>query len=216
MAQYLELHPTHPQERLLKTACDLLQNGQVLAMPTDSCYALVCQLDDQEAVQKMRRIKGVDESHLLTLMCRDLSQLATYAKVDNRQFRLLKSATPGPYTFILEATKEVPKRVSQPKRKTIGLRVPDHAALQMLLSLHGRAIVSTTLSVPESNDILSDPQDIRARLERQLGAIVDSGAVPSLPTTVLDLTPMDKGLAPTLIRQGRGSLELLGISSYEI
>jgi tRNA threonylcarbamoyl adenosine modification protein (Sua5/YciO/YrdC/YwlC family) len=212
MAQYLELHPTSPQERLLKTACDLMQKGHVLAMPTDSCYALVCQLDDQEAVQKMRRIKGVDEGHLLTLMCMDLSQLSTYAKVDNRQFRLLKSATPGPYTFILEATKEVPKRVSQPKRKTIGLRVPDHAALQILLRLHGRAILSTTLSLPGSEEILGDPHDIRARLEHQLGAIVDAGAVASLPTTVIDLTPMDKGLAPALIRQGLGSLELLGIS----
>jgi tRNA threonylcarbamoyl adenosine modification protein (Sua5/YciO/YrdC/YwlC family) len=212
MAQYLEVHPTSPQERLIKTACDLMQQGHVLVMPTDSCYALVCQLDDPEAVQKMRRIKGVDEHHLLTLLCMDLSQLATYAKVDNRQFRLLKSATPGPYTFILEATKEVPKRVSQPKRKTIGLRVPDHPALKILLRLHGRAILSTTLSLPGEETPIHDPHEIRAQLEHPLGAIVDAGAVPNLPTTVLDLTPMDKGLAPTLIRQGRGSLELLGLS----
>ncbi len=212
MAQYLELHPTHPQERLLKTACDLLQKGQVLVMPTDSCYALVCQLSDPEAVQSMRRIKGVDEHHLLTLLCMDLSQLSLSARVDNRQFRLLKAATPGPYTFVLEATKEVPKRVCSPKRKTIGLRVPDHAALQMLLRLHGRAMLSTTLSLPGSDVLLNDPQDIRERLEHRVGAIVHAGAVPSQPTTVLDLTPMDKGLAPTLIRQGLGSLELFGIS----
>jgi tRNA threonylcarbamoyl adenosine modification protein (Sua5/YciO/YrdC/YwlC family) len=160
----------------------------------------------------MRRIKGIDDHHLLTLMCQDLSQLSLYAKVDNRQFRLLKSATPGPYTFILEATKEVPKRVCSPKRKTIGLRVPDHAALQLLLRLHGHAILSTTLSLPGSDEVLSDPQEIRERLEHQVGAIVQAGAVASQPTTVLDLTPMDKGFAPTVIRQGRGSLELFGIS----
>jgi tRNA threonylcarbamoyl adenosine modification protein (Sua5/YciO/YrdC/YwlC family) len=212
MAQYLELHPTHPQERLLKTACDLMQKGEVLVMPTDSSYALMCQLSDPGAVQKMRRIKGIDDHHLLTLMCQDLSQLSLYAKVDNRQFRLLKSATPGPYTFILEATKEVPKRVCSPKRKTIGLRVPDHAALQMLLRLHGQAILSTTLSLAGSDAVLSDPQEIREQLEHQVGAIVQAGAVTNQPTTVLDLTPMDKGFAPTVIRQGRGSLELFGIS----
>lgn len=148
MAQYFEVHPHNPQPRLLKQAVALLQQGGVLAVPTDSSYALVCHLDDKTAVDAMRRIRGVDDKHHLTLLCRDLSELASYARVDNAQYRLLKSATPGPYTFILEASKEVPRRVSHPSRKTIGLRVPEHTTLQELLALHGSALLATTLIAP--------------------------------------------------------------------
>jgi tRNA threonylcarbamoyl adenosine modification protein (Sua5/YciO/YrdC/YwlC family) len=148
MAQIFEVHPDNPQPRLLKQAVALLQKGEVLAVPTDSSYALVCHLDDKAAADKMRRIRGVDDKHHLTLLCRDLSELANFARVDNRQFRLIKSVTPGPYTFILEASKEVPRRVSHPTRKTIGLRVPDHKALQELLALHGAPLLATTLIPP--------------------------------------------------------------------
>jgi tRNA threonylcarbamoyl adenosine modification protein (Sua5/YciO/YrdC/YwlC family) len=213
MAQYFQIHPSNPQERLLKQAAQLLGSGGVLAVPTDSSYALVCQIDDPQAVQAMRRVKGIDEKHLLSLMCPDLATLSNYAKVDNKQFRLLKSATPGPFTFILEATKEVPKRVSHPQRKTIGLRVPEHACLQMLLSLHGGALLGTTLVVGEQ--VLNDPLDIRALLEHQIAGVIDAGPTPMTQTTVLDLTPMNQGLDPILIRQGAGSLSILGISISE-
>lgn len=161
MAQLLQVHPQNPQARLIQIAVKLLGAGGVMAVPTDSSYALVCHLDDKAAVDRMRRIRAVDERHHLTLLCRDLSDLSSYAKVDNRQFRLLKSATPGPFTFILEATKEVPRRVSHPQRKTIGLRVPDHPALQALLQAHGRPLLATTLIPPGEEWPLNDPEDIR-------------------------------------------------------
>lgn len=213
MAQYFHLHPQNPQERLLKQASQLLARGGLLAVPTDSSYALVCQIDDPQAVQTMRRVKGIDEKHLLSLMCADLATLANYAKVDNKQFRLLKSATPGPFTFILEATKEVPKRVSHPQRKTIGLRVPQHQSLQMLLAMHGGALLATTLVMNEQ--VLNDPQDIRALLEHQIAGVLDAGPSPQTQTTVLDLTPMNKGLDPILIRHGAGSLSILGFTVSE-
>jgi tRNA threonylcarbamoyl adenosine modification protein (Sua5/YciO/YrdC/YwlC family) len=159
----------------------------------------------------LRRIRQVDDKHHLTLLCRDLSELANYARVDNRQYRLLKLATPGAYTFILEATKEVPRRVSHPSRKTIGLRVPKHKALQELLALHGAPLLATTLIAPGETEPLNDAQEIRAQFEHALAAVVDAGACPSQPTTVIDLTPMGAGGDPDVVRQGRGSLQALGL-----
>ena len=211
MAQYFELHPDNPQPRLLKQTVALLAKGDIVAVPTDSSYALVCHLDDKAAVDRMRRLRGVDERHHLTLLCRDLSELSNYARVDNKQYRLLKSATPGAYTFILEASKEVPRRVSHPSRKTIGLRVPEHKALQELLALHGAPLLATTLIPPGETEPLNDAQEIRARFEHQVAAVLDAGACPSEPTTVVDLTTMDQGGEPTVVREGRGSLSALGL-----
>ena len=191
MAQLFEINPDNPQPRLLKQAAALLQKGSVLAVPTDSSYALVCQIDDKNAVDRLRRIRQVDDKHHLTLLCRDLSELANYARVDNRQFRLLKLATPGAYTFILEASKEVPRRLSHPSRKTIGLRVPEHKSLQLLLELHGGPLLATTLIPAGETEPLNDAQDIRARYEKLLDGVVDAGACPLAPTSVIDLTPMD-------------------------
>ncbi len=212
MAQFLHVHPDNPQARLLKQAVQWLTRGDVLAVPTDSSYALACHLDDKAAVEQLRRIRGVDDKHHLTLLCRDLSELAQFARVDNRQFRLLKAATPGAYTFILEASKEVPRRVSHPQRKTIGLRVPDHRALQALLSLHGAPLLATTLILPNEELPLNDPEQIREQLEHEIAAVVDAGACPLEPTTVVDLTPMDQGDAPVVVREGRGSLGILGLA----
>jgi tRNA threonylcarbamoyl adenosine modification protein (Sua5/YciO/YrdC/YwlC family) len=207
MAQYFEVHPENPQARLLKQAVTLLSQGGVLAVPTDSSYALVCHLDDKTAADKLREIRGVDDKHHLTLLCRDLAELSSYAKVDNRQFRLLKAATPGPYTFILEATKEVPRRVSHPSRKTIGLRVPDHKVLQELLTLHGAPLLATTLILRGATEPLNDAQEIRERLEKQVAAVIDAGACALEPTTVVDLSEGE----PVLLRAGRGDLATLGL-----
>ena len=207
MAQYFEVHPDNPQPRLLKQAAALLQKGGIVAVPTDSSYALVCQLDDKDAVDRLRRIRQVDDKHHLTLLCRDLSELANYARVDNRQYRLLKLGTPGPYTFILEATKEVPRRVSHPQRKTIGLRVPDRKGLQMLLELHGAPLLATTLIPPGETEPLNDPEEIRDELEKQVAGVIDAGACPGVPTTVVDLS----GDVPALLRRGRGDPARLGL-----
>ena len=207
MAQYFEVHPENPHARLLKQAVALLEKGGILAVPTDSSYALVCHLDDKAAADSLRRIRGVDDKHHLTILCRDLSELANYARVDNRQYRLLKSATPGPYTFILEASKEVPRRVSHPSRKTIGLRVPDNKVLQDLLALHGTPLLATTLIANGETEPLNDAQDIRERYEHQVAGVIDAGACALEPTTVIDLT----GGEPEVIRQGRGDLARLGL-----
>ena len=207
MAQYFEVHPDNPQPRLLKQAVALLARGGIAAVPTDSSYALVCHLDDKAAADKLRQIRGMDDKHQLTLLCRDLAELSSYAKVDNRQYRLLKAATPGPYTFILEATKEVPRRVSHPSRKTIGLRVPDHKVLQALLALHDGPLLATTFIAPNETLPLNDAQEIRDRFEHQLAAVVDAGACAQAPTTVVDLT----GHEPVVLRQGRGDLATLGL-----
>jgi tRNA threonylcarbamoyl adenosine modification protein (Sua5/YciO/YrdC/YwlC family) len=207
MAQYFELHPDNPQPRLLKQAAALLTQGGVLAVPTDSSYALVCHLDDKTASDRLRSLRGVDDKHHLTLLCRDLSELATYAKVDNWQFRLLKAATPGPFTFILEATKEVPRRLSHPARKTIGLRVPEHRVLLDLLAQHGAPLLATTLIPAGETEPLNDAQDIRERYEHQLAGVLDAGACTLEPTTVVDLSSD----APTVLRQGGGDPALLGL-----
>jgi tRNA threonylcarbamoyl adenosine modification protein (Sua5/YciO/YrdC/YwlC family) len=207
MAQFFSVHPDNPQPRLLKQAVQLLNQGQVLAVPTDSSYALVCHVDDKAAADQLRRIRGIDEKHHLTLLCRDLSELANYARVDNRQFRLIKQATPGPFTFILEATKEVPRRLSHPQRKTLGLRVPDHKVLQQLLELHGAPLIAATLILPDDSEPLNDPEIIRERLEHQVGAVIDAGACMLAPTTVVDMS----GDELVLLRQGQGDPALLGL-----
>ena len=211
MAQYFEIHPDNPQPRLLKQAVALLEKGGVLAVPTDSSYALACHLDDKAAADTLRQIRHVDDKHHLTLLCRDLGELASYARVDNKQYRLLKAATPGAYTFILEATREVPRRVSHPQRKTIGLRVPDHRTLQALLEAHGAPLLSTTLIDPHADEPLNDPEAIRDRYQHQLAAVIGSGACPDQPTTVIDLTPMGTGGDAVLVREGRGDWARLGL-----
>ncbi len=207
MAQHFTVHPDNPQARLLKQAAAIISSGGVAAIPTDSSYALVCHLDDKSAVDALRRIRGVDEKHHLTLLCRDLSELASYAKVDNKQYRLLKAATPGAYTFILEATKEVPRRVSHPSRRTIGLRVPEHHVTQELLAILGQPLLGTTLIPIGETEPLNDADDIRERFEKQVQVIVDAGACPMEPTTVVDLTSGD----PVLVRAGRGPLATVGL-----
>jgi tRNA threonylcarbamoyl adenosine modification protein (Sua5/YciO/YrdC/YwlC family) len=207
VSQLFEVHPQNPQPRLLKQAAQILQAGGVAAVPTDSSYALVCRLDDKNAAESLRRIRQVDDKHHLTLLCKDLSELARFARVDNMQFRLLKLGTPGPYTFILEATKEVPRRLSHPSRRTIGLRVPDHKVLQELLAMFGEPLLATTLIAPGETVPMNDAADIRERFQKALQAVVDAGACPMQPTTVVDLS----GDAPELVRQGRGELSRLGL-----
>jgi tRNA threonylcarbamoyl adenosine modification protein (Sua5/YciO/YrdC/YwlC family) len=215
MSQYFEVHPENPQTRLLKQAAQILHGGGVAAIPTDSSYALVCHLDDKAAAEQLRRIRGFDEKsggkHHLTLLCRDLSELASYARVDNKQYRLIKLGTPGPFTFILEATKEVPRRLSHPSRRTIGLRVPAHAVTQALLELHGQPLLATTLIAPGETEPMNDPQQIRERFQKIIQAVVDAGACPMQPTTVVDLTDE----LPLLVRQGRGDARLLGLNTVD-
>jgi tRNA threonylcarbamoyl adenosine modification protein (Sua5/YciO/YrdC/YwlC family) len=208
MSQYFEVHPDNPQLRLLKQAAQILHGGGIVAIPTDSSYALVCHLDDKAAAENLRRIRGVDDKHHLTLLCRDLRELSSYARVDNRQYRLLKLGTPGPFTFILEATKEVPRRVSHPSRRTIGLRVPDHKVTQELLGVFGQPLLATTLIAPGESEPLNDPGEIRDRFQKLIQAVVDAGACPRQPTTVVDLS----GDVAVLVRQGRGDAALLGLA----
>ena len=210
MSQYFVVHPDNPQPRLLKQAAQILHGGGLAAIPTDSSYALVCHLDDKAAAENLRRVRGVDDKHHLTLLCRDLSELARFARVDNRQYRLLKLGTPGAFTFILEATKEVPRRLSHPSRRTIGLRVPEHRVTQALLSLLGQPLLATTLIPPGASEPLNDSHEIRARFQKSVQAIVDAGACPRQPTTVVDLT----GEEPVLVRLGRGDPALLGLQPY--
>ncbi len=204
MSQYFQIHPDNPQQRLIRQAAEMIHGGGIVALPTDSSYALVCHLDDKAAVDRLRRIRGVDEKHHLTLLCRDLSDIANYARVDNTQYRLLKTATPGPYTFILEATREVPRRLSHPSRKTIGLRVPEHVIAQSLLEELGQPLIGTTLILPDSDEPLNDPEEIRDALQKQVELVIDGGSCSLQPTTVIDLT----GAAPVVLREGRGDVSL--------
>lgn len=204
MTQFFQIHPENPQQRLIRQAADMIHAGGIVALPTDSSYALVCHLDDKAAVDRLRRIRAVDEKHHLTLLCRDLSEIATYARVDNRQYRLLKAATPGPYTFILEATREVPRRLSHPSRKTIGLRVPEHLIAQALLEALGQPLLGTTLILPDDDVPLNDPEEIREALQKRIELVIDGGSCSLLPTTVVDLT----GEAPVVLREGRGDVSL--------
>jgi tRNA threonylcarbamoyl adenosine modification protein (Sua5/YciO/YrdC/YwlC family) len=207
MSQYFEIHPENPQPRLIKQAAQLIRSGGIVAVPTDSAFALVCRLDDKSAVQKLRQLRGVDERHQLTLLCRDLSEIAQYARVDNAQYRLLKATTPGPYTVILEATREVPRRLSHPSRKTIGLRVPENPILLALLDELGEPLIGTTLQLPGDEHMLSDPGEVRARLGKQIDLIIDGGAGTLEPTTVIDLS----GPEPALLRVGRGDPAAFGL-----
>jgi tRNA threonylcarbamoyl adenosine modification protein (Sua5/YciO/YrdC/YwlC family) len=207
MSQYFEVHPDNPQQRLLKQAAQILHGGGIAAVPTDSSYAFVCHLDDKAAAENLRRIRGMDDKHHLTLLCRDLSELSSYARVDNRQYRMLKLGTPGPFTFILEATKEVPRRVSHPSRRTIGLRVPDHRVTQDLLDILGQPLLATTLIPPGESEPMNDPQAIRTRFTKLIHAVVDAGACPMQPTTVIDLSSDE----PTIVRTGRGDPAQLGL-----
>ena len=209
MAQYFEIHPTHPQARLVRRAAEIVRRGGLIAYPTDSCYALGCHLGDAAAVARLRRVRGVDDKHHLTLMCRDLSEIAAYAIVDNAQYRILKAVTPGSFTFILRATREVPRRLMHPRRKTIGVRVPEHAVAQALLEELGEPMLSATLALAGSSTPLSDAQEIRERLEHDLDLVVDSGSCGIEPSTVIDLTTDE----PHVVRLGRGALERLGIAT---
>lgn len=205
MAQLFAIHPENPQDRLIKHAVDIIKNGGVIVYPTDSCYALGCALGNKTAMERILTIRQIDQKHHLTLMCANLSDLGTYAKVDNSQFRRLKAATPGSYTFILQATKEVPNRTLHPKRKTIGLRVPDNPIALALLAQLGEPMLSSTLILPEDDVPLTDPYEIRDRLEHFVDAVIDGGWCGIEPTTVVDMTD---GI--TLIRQGKGDSTLFG------
>ena len=206
MAQYFSVHPTHPQARLIRRAAEITRAGGLIAYPTDSCYALGCHLGDAAAQARLRRVRRMDEKHHLTLMCRDLSEISAYALVDNAQFRTLKIATPGAYTFILRATREVPRRLQHPRRKTIGVRVPAHAVAQALLAELGEPMLSSTLILPGALEPLAEAAAIRAALEHELDLVLDAGSCGTLPSTVVDLT----GAAPVVLRRGRGALERLG------
>ena len=206
MSQFFQIHPDNPQPRLIQQAAQIIHAGGVVALPTDSCYALVCHLDDKDAVARLRRIRAVDDKHHLTLLCRDLAEIALYAKVDNKQYRLLKAATPGPYTLILEATKEVPRRVSHPSRKTIGLRVPENRIAHALLEQLAQPLLGTTLMLPGEELPLNDAETIRAQLEKLVDLVIDGGACSLEPTTVVDLS----GDSPVLVRAGRGAVSLFG------
>lgn len=202
MTQFFTIHPINPQLRLIKQAAALVRDGAVIAYPTDSCYALSCHLGDKNAVARIRQIRGLDENHYMTLMCRDLSELARYARVSNPQFRLLKNNTPGSYTFILDATKEVPRRLQHPKRNTIGMRIPDHPVALALLEELGEPLLSSTLILPNEEQPLNDAEEIRDRLDDQIDLVLDGGAVGLEPTTVIDLT----GEVPVLVRRGKGDV----------
>jgi len=207
MAQLFVVHPVNPQVRLLRQAAQILDHGGVGAIPTDSCYALACHLDDKAAVDRIRAIRRLGERHLLTMMCRDLSDLGSYAKVDNATYRVLKDVTPGPYTLILEATREVPRRLSHPSRRTIGLRIPDHPVALGLLDVLGQPLISTTLQLPGDELPLNDVDDSRARLDHLVDFVLDAGPCGIEPTTVVDLS----GAEAVVIREGKGDLAALGL-----
>jgi tRNA threonylcarbamoyl adenosine modification protein (Sua5/YciO/YrdC/YwlC family) len=202
MSFLLAIHPVNPQPRLVRQAVASLREGSVVAYPTDSCYALGCLIGDKEAMERIRRIRDADKNHNFTLVCRDLSEIAKYARVDNTQYRTLKASTPGPYTFLLEATREVPKRLQNPKRRTIGIRVPDNAIVRMLLAELGEPIMSSTLLLPGDTEPMTDPHEIKERLEHQVDLVIDGGHCGFEPSSVIDLS----GPAPVVVRRGKGDV----------
>jgi tRNA threonylcarbamoyl adenosine modification protein (Sua5/YciO/YrdC/YwlC family) len=206
VAQFFSIHPDNPQPRLIRRAVEIVRAGGVIVYPTDSCYALGCHLGDKAALERIRAIRERDERHHLSLVCHDLAEIAVYAKVDNQQFRLLKKSTPGGYTFLLRATRETPKRVVHPGRRTIGLRVPDHRVARALLAELGEPLLSSTLMLPGDELPLNDAQEMRRRLEHQVDLILDCGSCGITPTTIVDLT----GEEPVIVRQGKGSLAPFG------
>jgi tRNA threonylcarbamoyl adenosine modification protein (Sua5/YciO/YrdC/YwlC family) len=207
VSQFFSIHPDNPQPRLIKRAAEIIRAGGIVVYPTDSCYALGCHIGDKTAMERIRAIRGIDARHHFALVCRDLSELATYARVDNQQFRLLKATTPGSYVFILEATRELPKRLQHPKRRTIGLRIPDHPVVDALLAELGEPLLSSTLLLPGDEQPHTDAGEIRERLEHQVDLILDGGSCGIEPTTVVDLT----GVAPLVTRAGKGSLAPFGL-----
>lgn len=207
MAQYFSIHPTHPQHRLIVRAAKIVKDGGLIAYPTDSCYAFGCHAGDKDALVRLRKLREFDENHHLTLMCRDLSEIATYARVDNAQFRLLKLLTPGSYTFILEATRELPRRLLHARRTTIGIRVPDHPVSHALLTELNEPLLSTTALLPGDEHSFNDGHALRDRMERQLDLILDAGSCGIKPTTVIDLT----GKTPIVTRRGKGDLTVAGL-----
>ena len=207
MARVVNIHPENPQSRLLLQAAEFIRNGAIVALPTDSCYALGCHLGDKEALDRIRQIRQIDDRHHLTLMCRDLSDIANYARVDNVQYRLLKAATPGSYVFILEGSKELPRRVMHPKRKTIGLRIPDHPVALALLAELGEPLLTCTLHLPADEAPLTEGWEIQDRLEDRIDWILDAGHCGTESTTVIDLTTG----TPELLRAGRGPLAPFGL-----
>ena len=211
MSEYLHVHPENPQLRLIRRAAEILREGGVIVYPTDSCYALGCTIGNKEAMQRIRRIRNAGKDHTFTLVCRDLSEISTYARLDNAAYRFLRAHTPGPYTFILKATREVPKRLQDPSRKTIGIRVPDHAVPLSLLEELGEPLMSSTLIPAGEDRPLTDPEEIRARLDRQVEAVLDSGSCGLVPTTVVDFVDG----APRVVRVGKGALNGLdaGVSA---
>ena len=206
MSQHFHLHPDNPQPRLIREAVKLLRSGGVMVYPTDSCYAIGCMIGNKDGMERIRALRGVDDKHLFTLICRDLSEIARFAMVDNKQYRMLKSATPGGYTFILEATKEVPRRLQHPKRSTIGLRVPEHVVVASLLAELDEPILSMTLQLPDDEYPLNDPEEILDRIGNRIDIMLDSGFCGIESTTVVDLT----GPVPELIRRGTGDVRRLG------
>jgi|SRR4051812_2510883 tRNA threonylcarbamoyl adenosine modification protein (Sua5/YciO/YrdC/YwlC family) len=202
MAQFFAIHPTHPQARLVRRAADIVREDGLVAYPTDSCYALGCLATATKAVERLRRVRRMDERHHLTLMCRDLSEIAKYAVVDDVRFRLIKRVAPGSYTFILRARREVPRRVVHPKRKSIGIRIPGHPVAHALLAELGEPMLSATLLMPGDEQPLSDAHEIRERLEHHIDLVIDAGSCGVEPSTVIDLTAD----APTVLRAGKGSL----------
>lgn len=206
MAQFFTIHPENPQDRLIKQVAEIVRQGGIIVLPTDSCYALACHLGDKTAMERILTIRQIDLKHHLTLLCADLSEIGTYAKVDNSQFRQLKAATPGAYTFILPASKEVPNRTLHPKRKTIGLRVPDNAITLALLRELGEPLLSCTLMLPEDDEPLTDPYEIRDRLQHSVDAVIDGGWCANEPTTVIDMTD-----GTELVRQGKGNIAIFGL-----
>jgi len=207
VSQYFEIHAANPQKRLITQAVAVVRGGGVIVYPTDSCYALGCCLGDKEPMERIRRIRQVDSSHDFTLVCSDLSELATYARVDNTAFRLLKTLTPGPYTFILQASREVPRRLQNPRRKSIGLRVPSHPICQALLESLGEPLMSSTLTLPGDELPMTDAHEMRERLGSRVDLVIDGGYCGIEPTTVLDLT----GETPNVLRYGRGDVSMLSL-----
>ena len=206
MAQFFTIQPDNPQLRLIRQAVEIIHGGGVVVSPTDSCYALGCHVGDKAAMERIRAIREVDARHHFGLLCRDLAEAATYARIDDAQFRLIRAATPGSYTFILHATREVPRRLLHPRRKTIGVRIPAHRVVQALLAELGEPLLSSTLILPGDSAPLDDARDIRARLEHRVDVILDAGPCGVVPTTVVDLT---SGV-PVITRQGKGSAKLFG------
>lgn len=205
MAQFFQIHPENPQQRLINRAVEILQNGGVIVYPTDSSYAIACQMDDKQALDKIRRIRQLDDKHNFTLICKDLTQVSNFAKIDNDTYRLIKALTPGPFTFILNATREVPRRLQHPKKKTIGIRVPDHAIAQALVQTIDAPLFSSTMALPGESSALTDPYDIRDRLEHELELVIDAGIVPDEPTTIIECSAKNI----EIIRQGKGQAPML-------